>query len=310
MIGDEQRVRAEQIAGSLWQGDLLATTIAVVLEAPASSLVDGADELAPIDEHGIWAPAGLEIASGWTAIVTQTCDVIRAIDTHVHLQLMPLVALSEAEWKGALNGRRGTQFSLPPAEGLGIEFPAIDCAISFPVAKAALAHDDVRTLPSPLDPATRVLLSHWLMRRVGRHAFPDELEHYVLGPLRSKVSKSIGKTSHGGVVASCLIGVWSSTEWAPSTSIIFVVDANRLRNTADLDKAVDELLAPVRKALAGDNVSVQITGTVRSLERVSAFDLLVAHRQIDLDALPVGDFAARATITALSAATSSSEAAT
>jgi hypothetical protein len=36
-------------------------------------------------------------------------------------------------------------------------------------------------------------------------------------------------------------------------------------------------------------LSVQVIGTVRTLEAVSAFDLLIGHRQLDLDALPLGE---------------------
>jgi hypothetical protein len=304
MIDADQQARAEEIARSLWQGDLLATGVAVVLEAPESSLQEGVEDLEPVDGDGLWAPAALSIASGWTAIITQTCDVVRDIEQVAHLQLMPIVELSEEEWKGALNGRRGTLFSLPPTNGLPIAFPAIDCAISFPVSKAALAHERVQTLNTPLDPASRVLLSSWLMRRVGRYAFPDELEKHVLGPLRDRVSKAMGKNSQGGFLASSLIGIWSSTEWAPSASIIFVIDPNRLRAPGvevDVEKAVSELLGPVHKVLGRAGVSVQLTGTVRVLEKVSAFDLLVAHRQVDLDALPLGEFAAKDTIAALAA---------
>jgi hypothetical protein len=311
---DSPAEHAERIAAGLRQGDLLATPVAVVLEAPASSLVEGAEHLATVDDLGIWAPAALNIDSGWTAIVTQTCDVVRAIDTDAHLQLMPIVALEEDEWNDALNGRRGSRFSLPRAEELPIAFPAIDCAISFPVAKAALAHDDVKTLATPLDPAARVLLSHWLMRRVGRHAFPDELEAHVLRPLREKITKSMGKNSRGGQLASGLIGVWSSTEWAPAVSLIFVVDENRLAAHSpglDASVAVEELIAPIRKHLGRADSVVQIVATPRTLAGVSAFDLLVSHRQVDLDVLPTGNFAATDEIAALtqrSAATSATDA--
>src|SRR4051794_24007566 len=90
-LDDEGRERAEEIARSLWQGDLVATPVAVTLEAPESSLLEEAGELEPVDDQGIWAPAPLEIASGWTAIVSQTCDVVRGIDDVSHLQLMPIV---------------------------------------------------------------------------------------------------------------------------------------------------------------------------------------------------------------------------
>lgn len=294
MISGAQRARAEAVARTLWQGDLLATPVAAVLEAPESSLVPGAEALEPVDDLGVWAPAALRISSGWAAIVTQTCDVVRDIADVGHLQLMPLVELSEREWEAARYGRRGALFSLPPTDGLPLGHPAIDCAISFPVSKAALADTRVSTLSTALDPAGRVLLSHWLMRRVGRYAFPNDLEHHVLRPLRDKVSKAMGKTSQGGLLASSLVGVWSSTEWAPSVSIVFVVDVNRLKalgGAADVERGIAELLGPVHKALGKAKVVVQITAAARTLEAVSAFDLLVAHRQVDLDALPIGAFA-------------------
>jgi hypothetical protein len=290
---DWPREAAERIARELWQGDLLATSVAVVLEAPGSTLVSGAETLETVDEHGIWAPAAQAIDSGWAAIVTQTCDVVRAIDTHEHLQVMPIVALDEAEWNRSLNGRSGTHFSLPPAEGVGIEFPAVDCSISFPIAKAALAHTNVQRRSTPMDPATRVLLSHWLMRRIGRYAFPDELEENVLRPLREKVTKAMGKNSKGGHFASSLLGVWSSTDWSPAVSLIFLVDPNRLASLApglDAGEAVEELVGPVRKSLGRTGATVQIEATARTLTGVSAYELMMAHRQIDLDVLPTGSF--------------------
>lgn len=304
VLDADGRARAERIAATLSQGDLIATTVAVALEAPASSLLEDAHLLAPVDEHGIWAPAALEITSGWGAIVTQTCDAVRGIDDLAHLQLMPVVALSESEWDEAQNGRRGTLFSIPPSDGLPVTFPAIDCAICFPVAKSALAHEAVNTLSTPLDPASRILLSHWLMRRVGRQAFPDELEQHVLSPLRGKLSKSMGRNSQAGVLADSLIGVWSSTAWAPAVSIYFILDENRLSErgaSLDPDKAVSELIRPIQKALGKAGLSVQVTGTVRTLAGISAHDLMLKHRQVDLDPLPTGAFAAERSIAELTA---------
>ena len=57
--------------------------------------------------------------------------------------------------------------------------------------------------------------------------------------------------------------------------------------------------------LVGDGtiaLSTQLTGTVRTLDTVSAYDLIIAHRQVDLDTFPTGGFAARHTIEALAAA--------
>lgn len=126
-----------------------------------------------------------------------------------------------------------------------------------------------------------------------RHAFPDELENRVLRPLRDKIKKAMGKSSPGGQLASALLGVWSSTEWAPSVSIMFVVDENRLLTLnpdLDLGRASDELIAPARKILGKEGQSIQVVGTVTTLAGVSAHALFAEHRQIDLDELPVGQF--------------------
>jgi hypothetical protein len=76
---------------------------------------------------------------------------------------------------------------------------------------------------------------------------------------------------------------------------------HRLRHLVPSLKAVAELLGPARKALGKAGVNVQLTGTVRTLEGASAFSLLVEHRQVDLDVLPVGEFAAKDRIAALAA---------
>jgi hypothetical protein len=41
-----------------------------------------------------------------------------------------------------------------------------------------------------------------------------------------------------------------------------------------------------------------VTGTVRTLEGTSVHELMIAHRQIDLDQLPTGDFVAKDKTTA------------
>ena len=59
-----------------------------------------------------------------------------------------------------------------------------------------------------------------------------------------------------------------------------------------MEDAVEELVGPVRKSLGKTGATVQIDASVRSLTGVSAHDLMMAHRQIDLDVLPTGNFAA------------------
>ncbi len=138
--------------------------------------------------------------------------------------------------------------------------------------------------------------SIWRWAIISSHAeFPDELEENVLRPLRERVTKAMGKNSKGGQLASSLLGVWSSTDWSPAVSLIFLVDPNRLAALApglDAGEALEELVAPVRKSLGKGGTAVQIEATARTLTGVSAYELMVAHRQIDLDVLPTGNFVA------------------
>lgn len=60
----------------------------------------------------------------------------------------------------------------------------------------------------------------------------------------------------------------------------------------DAGEAVEELVGPVRKSLGRAGATLQIEATARSLTGVSAYDLVMAHRQIDLDVLPTGSFVA------------------
>jgi hypothetical protein len=300
---DEDKAEIEQLAQGLWQGDLLAAPLVPVLESPHSTFLDGVDELDPVDEHGLWTVAAQQIDTGWGAIVTQTCDLVRHPDKVPFLQLMPVVELDEVTWKAAHYGSRGDYFALPAIGAAGLVFPAIDSQLSFPVSKAVLGHAEIPRAAAPLDPAARVLLSSWLMRRVGRYAFPNALEGHVLSHLRTKIAKSIGKNSMAGRFADALLGVWCSTEWAATVSLIFIVDPNRLasQQTIDAEKAMGEIVNPIRKRLAEDGVKVQVIPTARTLDKVSAQQLFIEHRQVDMDVLPTDEFTAKASLEALAA---------
>jgi hypothetical protein len=300
---DEDKAEIERLARDLWQGDLLAAPVVPVLESPHSTFLDGVEALEPIGEDGLWTVAPQQIDTGWGAIVTQTCDLVRHPDKVPYLQLMPVVELDEPTWKAAHYGSRGDYFALPPVDAAGLAFPAIDSQLSFPVSKAVLGHTGIGRAATPLDPAARVLLSSWLMRRVGRYAFPDALEEHVLCHLRSKVARAMGKSSMAGRFVDALLGVWCSTEWAANVSLIFIVDPNRIAaaQTIDAEKAMAEIVAPVRKRLAEEDVKVQVLPTARTLDKVSAQQLFIEHRQVDMDVLPTDEFTAKASLEALAA---------
>lgn len=293
--GGADKAQVEGVVRRLWQGDVVAATVAAVLESPGSTFSPAVGELEPVDDSGLWVVTAQRIETGWAAIVTQTCDLVRHPDVFPNVQLMPIVNLDESAWEAALNGLKGGVFALPRMGGVPIDRPAIDCELSFPVSKAALAHDDIHAHASGLDPAGRILLSSWLMRRVGRFPFPDELEAHVLAPLRRRVTSAMTKNSQSGAFCRSLMGVWSSTEWAAGVSIFFVVDANRVAASStniDANKAISELLKPIQRKLGEAQMNVSVVASARTMENVSAHDLILAHRQVDMDALSTGSFLA------------------
>jgi hypothetical protein len=86
-------------------------------------------------------------------------------------------------------------------------------------------------------------------------------------------------------------------------SLIFIVDPNRLasQQTIDAEKAMGEIVNPIRKRLAEDGVKVQVIPTARTLDKVSAQQLFIEHRQVDMDVLPTDEFTAKASLEALAA---------
>lgn len=292
--------RIQAVTQSLRQGDLISTPYFPMLETPGSTFEPDVEDHPTIAGRGVWAAPVREINSGWGVIVTQTCDIVRDVVDEPYLQVVPLMELaSEDAWRAALHGRSGSFFALPAHEQ-ACAFPGIDGQIWFPVPKATLVHPEVRRLQLPFDPAGRIYLSIWMARRFARHPFPDALESLVLRPLRSAlVERFKSPNTQVGAFVHSLLGVWSTPEEAPVIDIYFVMSGTALthRSKALPDHEViaaqaEIIVRPIAKRLEQQGSGVQLRTSIRTLDGVSAQDLLLNHRQVDLDLLPYDAFVA------------------
>jgi hypothetical protein len=302
MLEDVDNARVEDCARDLNQGDAISTTHFPSLGVPESTFHPDTEgtELCPDQKTPVWAAPVRPINSRWGVITSQTCDLVEPPNREPWIQVSPLIDLDDEEfWERAQGGHDSRVFALPPVAGL--EYPAIEPQVNFPVEKAALLHPDVQTEATPLSPAQRILLSLWLARRCGRHAFPDLTEDYVLRPLRREIGKRYDEGSQAGTFARSLLGVWATAAEAATIKVCFVLNPTLLRahqaelqaNTEEeLVAFADQLLRRGARKIKGDSAGVQVQAMVRTLDRIDAQQLLFEMRQVDLDLLPANFFTA------------------
>lgn len=300
MLGDEDNPRAGDRVRELNQGDIISTTHFPSLGTPKSTFHPDTEgsEFCPDQETPVWAAPVRPIKSGWGAIVSQTCDLVEPPHREPWIQVSPVIDLGdEALWKRALDGHDSRVFALPPVAGL--DYPAIELQVNFPVEKASVLHPYVETEPTPLGSAQRILLSLWLARRCGRHAFPDTTENYALRPLRFEIGKRYEQNSQAGAFARSLLGVWATAAEAATIKVCFVLNPSLLRAHQDQLQATtekellvfaDQLLKRGSRKIENDSAGIQVHSMVRTLDLIDAQQLLFEMRQVDLDLLPANFF--------------------
>lgn len=296
MLGDSDVERVTASVSSLAQGDLVSTSHFVALGAPESTFYPDTEASKPIAGQGVWTAVGRPIQTGWGVIITQTCDLIRPPDEESWVQIAPLIDLkNEDRWQRARSGRALDVFSLPHVHGTDFAHSAIQAQLSFPVEKSSLMHKEVRTLATPLGPGERILLSLWLARRCGRHAFPDETEDLVLRPLRQEIARRWKKpdTQTGAFVRS-LLGVWASAYTAPVIDVCFVMASSQLRanqsvlpNADAINNQVRVMTTAAARAIARSNRELRVNAFATTLDAIPAEDLLMRMRQVEVDLLPL-----------------------
>jgi hypothetical protein len=297
----DDTARVAERAAALEQGDIISTTHFASLGAPESTFHPDTEALdfCPGQNSDVWAAPARPIRSGWGVLVTQTCDLVEPPDREPYMQVAPLLVLDdEGLWRRAQDGRDHRIFSLPSVAG--INWPAIEPQVSFPVEKASLLHPGVRTESVALEPAQRIHLSLWLARRCGRHAFPDTTEDLVLRPLRRELGKRYEQDSQAGAFARSLLGIWATAAETATIDVCFVLNPSLLRAHLDqlgpdssaYDGYCEQLLRSSARKIQNTGSALQVRSFARTLDRIDAHRLLFEMRQVDMDLLPANFFEA------------------
>lgn len=178
---------------------------------------------APLTEAAtIAADAGVDAAEARVhgfAVVTQTCDIVRACEGRPFVQVCPLVEVDADRLVEIRRGYRPSYAFLPGTEARRL---VADLDRVMTVEKAVVA-DWERVAGAPQDEDVR-RLRQALARSRSRVAFPDDFAQFV-SQLRRRVSKKHGAQSDEGLALRALREIRVRAEpswWASEVSLLFV----------------------------------------------------------------------------------------
>jgi hypothetical protein len=184
----------------LQQGDAvcgLVLAVAGVGPAPSAQL-PAASWPVEVDARDAWGVA-LGSETGWYALCSQDCDVVRTAAEEPTVLVAPLTLVDETMWKDLVhNGYSSRWWPYPSDKFSGI--PAgkalvVDLAWTTSVLKGSLASPAVHG-QRPLTGPNRPAFAEWLAARTGRAPFGDDVVASVLEPcyqVRTRLAKQFDK---------------------------------------------------------------------------------------------------------------------
>lgn len=189
--------RLDAMLRSIRQGDVLSFgAVAIVGTHSSQVLAAAGDTLAgDPDQQARVASVTIESASGWYAVLSQDCDIVRSVDIEPCLTVAPVVFIDDQDWGKLAAGQTsyrlfalpGDRISpLPPADADLAQgrSPAVDLRYVTSLDKTALltvADFDRRT---PLGPHARRAFGEWVGQRYNRIPFEDRVVEDVLPAIR------------------------------------------------------------------------------------------------------------------------------
>lgn len=233
----------ERLLDTLRQGDVIRLESIPALLAPDYSLYPEELEGAPRDE--VLVTASLESATGFGVLVSQDCELARVPAYEGWLTAAPLKKVDADTYKRALQGRSTRYFAYPEIEGK--TNLAVDAGMLMTVEKTALMSPRIDRIECPLTGPKREDLRRWLGRRLGRYAFPNEIQRAVVDKIVAALDK-IGKDANfERVLKSAVFYGLRYTEENAHYSFLVLLDSARLvANNAD-----DKLIETTQKKLFG-----------------------------------------------------------
>ena len=245
------------------QGDLALTP----LELPIVILEDGEEVWAAMD-----APHGV-------MLLTQSCDVIRQVETRPNVTVAVLVPASEEELARAKRLEVPSRVWIPALDNSGL---LVDLDATATVHKSVVATWP-RT-PGCADDSARKALSRALARHRQRFAFPDEFNELIM-PVRRWIESKRSKASHQGEFVRAMTEVRVQCDnWDAPTELTYLVIVDH-RPDDDATMANWEESAKVLQAKVADNGNFP-DGEFRivTVDEVSAREYLESDR-LDWDGL-------------------------
>ena len=268
---------------SLEQGDLISVG-AVAIVGTTTSEVTGAE-----------APVGLGVASitvetpsGWYAVLTQDCDIVRTADLEPCIAIAPVLYVPPDEWDSIQKGLGSyRRYALDPddvepldeahAAAVGDDHrPVVDIRYISSLDKTALA--EPFDVSYPLRGLHKIRFQDWVGSRFSRESFANELEADVLPVVRAKLKALQSARRKKQNDASPLMRLASTcSQWYIRATDRYVEILGRLDptlskengflkidqgqflwNTRDLDQAARTMSRDLNKRIAGSGYAVTL----------------------------------------------------
>jgi hypothetical protein len=191
-------LRLGALLDTIKQGDVISFGAIAIVGTHASKVFREAKELTPteITRDAKVASMTIEYASGWYAVLSQDCDIVRTIDVEPCILIAPVVYIPEAEWDQLEAGQTSYRFfalqpdrivPLPQSDSaLRVSRkPVVDVRYVTSVDKTAMPTAQNWTRSTPLVPDQRRRFAQWLGSRFARYPFADGVVKEVLPQVRT-----------------------------------------------------------------------------------------------------------------------------
>lgn len=288
---------------SLEQGDLISLG-GIAIVGTTSSEVTGSKTRKKANGVDVTSVT-LEIESGWYAVLSQDCDIVRPPALEPVIIVAPVLYVPQDEWlalrRGMLSYRRFSldPEALEPIEGSAAHrsgsdgMPVVDIRYISGIDKTALAaHYEQRF---PLRGANKVRFADWIGARFARESFPDPVAETVLPEVQSRlISMQKARDSRGSSASPAMRLACSCSEWYVRATDRYVevmgrrdpglAKANGLLgavkgqptetawNESDFEAGAKKLSSEINRRLGGSGFSVKMTTEDFDLLSAAAFE--------------------------------------
>lgn len=233
------------------QGDLIGFGAIGIAVREGSALAErvGLSDTAP----GEVVSLSIETASGWYAVLTQDCDIVRAVDDEPCLTVAPVLYVPRETWdklSAGLTNYRMFPLPLGQVEPIDTEHaaripdghaPVVDIRYVGSVDKTALLEVQQR---HAVTGKAKLRFQMWVAQRFGRESFADAVHERVLPAARKALEDALGRAQTKPGQDTKLLA--SVSEWYVRCTDRYVdvmgrLEADRSRGAGTLKSADKEV---------------------------------------------------------------------